>query len=146
MITMMPISTPLYAPPYRSLQPSRRIVHSLWKTELCKYYATGTCYRDASKCPFAHGLQDLRQDAFEARCNYGSIPCPKLYKTKHCLIWEATGSCMYGARCLFYHNRSAAADDAQLLYADTDSNRPKCEPNEKQTRSRRLDIFCKIAP
>ena len=129
----------------RQQGPSRSFIqHELRKTEMCKFFIKGSCCRDATTCAFAHGPDDLRQDAFEARCQFGSIPRPRLYKTKPCFTWDATGSCNYGVRCLFYHNPNTAADSDQLSYADSDSDDSATEFT--QTRPRRLQIFCKIAP
>ena len=140
--------SPVQTPP----SPCRRqrisfIQRELRKTEMCKYFATGSCCRDAKTCAFAHGPDDLRKDAFEARCQTGRIPCPRLYKTKPCFNWETTGSCNYGVRCLFYHNPSSAADFDQLTYADSDSDQSVSGVTDFiPTTTRRLQIFCEIAP
>ena len=131
----------------RRLGPNRSFIQDeLRKTEICKFFMMGSCCRDAKACAFAHGPCDLRQDAFEARVQFGSIPRPALYKTKPCFTWDATGSCNYGVRCLFYHNPTSAADIAQLPFADSDSDQSSTASDAKPTRPRRLQIFCNIAP
>ncbi|CAL8236997.1 unnamed protein product [Arctogadus glacialis] len=75
------------------------------KSELCKnYIMQGQC-RYGSKCKFAHGHLELRQNH---RVNHK-------YKTKRCRAYFMEGYCLYGERCNFQHEERRLADWAGLL-------------------------------
>jgi len=68
---------------------------SLFKTELCREWATsGWCYYN-KRCSFAHGLHELRP-VFRS----------KKWRTKRCRNWHTTGYCPYEHRCQFLHDQS----------------------------------------
>lgn len=63
-----------------------------YKTELCRNYSTYGYCSYASRCQFAHGLEELR-----CRTRH-----PK-YKTEFCRNF-LSGFCKYGSRCQFLHH------------------------------------------
>jgi hypothetical protein len=75
-----------------------------YKTELCRHFARGRCFRGAS-CDFAHGTTELRPlwapSPSVARCQRPRPAC----KSAVCRHWRR-GYCREGARCGFAHGEA----------------------------------------
>eukprot|EP00294_Goniomonas_avonlea_P013446 CAMPEP_0114552848 /NCGR_PEP_ID=MMETSP0114-20121206/7339_1 /TAXON_ID=31324 /ORGANISM="Goniomonas sp, Strain m" /LENGTH=653 /DNA_ID=CAMNT_0001737743 /DNA_START=51 /DNA_END=2013 /DNA_ORIENTATION=- len=98
----------------------------LYKTELCRYFVSGACARQA-RCAFAHGEQELRRSTllpaalgfqpvvdshtlnWEAAPSSAERPRPRegeRYKTELCRYFDRSGACALGSRCGFAHGQS----------------------------------------
>ncbi|PSC69072.1 GRAM domain-containing 1B-like [Micractinium conductrix] len=74
-----------------SLPSARGDRPELFKTQLCHYWAEGTCSR-GDRCSFAHGEGELRS-------------LPPTPPSGACWQWASEGSCRFGAACRFLHGQ-----------------------------------------
>jgi len=66
---------------------------SLFKTEMCRYFARDGVCKFGDKCHFAHGLEELRPVKRHTK-----------YKTERCRLFHERGVCPFGPRCWFIHD------------------------------------------
>jgi hypothetical protein len=60
-------------------------------------------YRYEDRCRYAHGNNELRQ-----------VKRSVQYKTKRCRSYDLQGSCAYGVRCTFIHEKSNKPPQPQI--------------------------------
>ncbi|KJP87443.1 hypothetical protein AK88_02875 [Plasmodium fragile] len=73
---------------------------TLYKTQLCSFYAKGICAR-GNKCSWAHGELDVR-------------PMPKFYKTRMCYTF-LSGSYCEASKCTFAHTEEELRGSGKAL-------------------------------
>ena len=84
-----------------------------FKTSVCQNFMKGLGCQRGSRCHFAHGLHELREDAdplpkdyikevSQQQENYYSVPYCN-YKTVMCRLLEEQGFCKFGSNCRFAH-------------------------------------------
>ena len=95
-----------------------------FKTERCRqFYELGRCDY-GSKCMFAHGLHELKEELANR---------PRNYKTRLCTTYQLDGYCTFGSRCSFVHSHN---DPFELLES-TIAGIPRIPmPENSQKKSR----------
>ncbi|CAM9262584.1 unnamed protein product [Ectocarpus sp. 4 AP-2014] len=83
--------------------PSSSIIEHNRKTELCRNYENGSC-TFGDRCAFAHGLDDIKHKTLRDLEKEGRIADASKYQACLCQTWVATGTCLYGRRCVFIHD------------------------------------------
>ncbi|CAM9734486.1 unnamed protein product [Ectocarpus sp. 12 AP-2014] len=83
--------------------PSSSIIEHNRKTELCRNYENGSC-TFGDRCAFAHGLGDIKHKTLRDLETEGRIADASKYQACLCQTWVATGTCLYGRRCVFIHD------------------------------------------
>lgn len=68
----------------------KKISETYRSTQICKFYAAGTCKR--KDCKYAHGVQELRTP-------------PNFWKSRLCESFLKTGTCEKGMNCNFAHGK-----------------------------------------
>lgn len=89
-------ATPKFTP--ASLAPPKK-----YKTEMCKFFALGTCKRSRD-CTFAHSVAELRGAADKDKEPSGGPPMSGTFP-EMCKYW-AMGSCKRGRECAYAHSRA----------------------------------------
>eukprot|EP00753_Platysulcus_tardus_P005703 PLAT13627.1.p1 GENE.PLAT13627.1~~PLAT13627.1.p1 ORF type:complete len:436 (-),score=135.58 PLAT13627.1:272-1522(-) len=80
---------------------------ALFRTELCRFFAShGYCLR-GEKCTFAHGAAQLRPKPAS------HISHHPLFRSVNCYHLHALGTCRYGDRCSYKHEPVASLGESQ---------------------------------
>jgi hypothetical protein len=109
-----PSVTPKFSP---QLAPKK------YKTEMCKFWASGRCKR-SHDCTFAHYASELREDS---RLEADALELEEENNQDPCKYW-AFGTCKRGEECSFSHSPAAyspstkAREDPLRARADTGSS------------------------
>ncbi|CAJ1456229.1 unnamed protein product, partial [Effrenium voratum] len=93
---------PLPMPPVvPSLVPSLVLTPSKFKTQICKFYLEGTCFK-GDECSYAHGEDQLQA---------GPATGESSFKTKIC-VYHLQGKCFRGEACSYAHSEEELAPGA----------------------------------
>ncbi|CAJ1456230.1 unnamed protein product, partial [Effrenium voratum] len=93
---------PLPMPPVvPSLVPSLVPTPSKFKTQICKFYLEGTCFK-GDECSYAHGEDQLQA---------GPATGESSFKTKIC-VYHLQGKCFRGEACSYAHSEEELAPGA----------------------------------
>ncbi|CAJ1456227.1 unnamed protein product, partial [Effrenium voratum] len=94
---------PLPMPPVvPSLVPSLVPTPSKFKTQICKFYLEGTCFK-GDECSYAHGEDQLQA---------GPATGESSFKTKIC-VYHLQGKCFRGEACSYAHSEEELAPGAE---------------------------------
>ncbi|CAJ1456228.1 unnamed protein product, partial [Effrenium voratum] len=94
---------PLPMPPVvPSLVPSLVLTPSKFKTQICKFYLEGTCFK-GDECSYAHGEDQLQA---------GPATGESSFKTKIC-VYHLQGKCFRGEACSYAHSEEELAPGAE---------------------------------
>mmetsp|Transcript_28718 Transcript_28718/g.52860 ORF Transcript_28718/g.52860 Transcript_28718/m.52860 type:complete len:207 (-) Transcript_28718:55-675(-) len=95
-----------------------------WKTELCEFFAGGSCSKGKA-CNYAHGEEDLR------------IP-PDLAKTSLCKEWQVGACKLPAAECQYAHGQEELRRTA--VYSKKQVRREALEKHPWQPNGEDLDL------
>jgi hypothetical protein len=105
---------------------SPQLAPKKYKTEMCKFWASGRCKR-SHDCTFAHYASELREDSLKAE----SLALEET--NQDCKYW-AFGNCKRGEDCPFTHSPSPPkAREGLSLSADLDPLRARADTGSSGT-------------
>lgn len=81
----------------------------LMKTKICSLYLSGKCHYGASRCFYAHSVEELRE-------------APQLVKTSLCSDFKRVGKCLLGDECKYAHSVAEMTQSAKKVLCLWHSN------------------------